>query len=314
MPDLLAHPIVYRFWRLRRLFLFALALPLAALVGLAASTGGTAFLWQGPPFQALALFWTGALAALMIRYPAAAGEVIICALTLAGLILLSPLAEMLAAHARGPLTGGEVFALFLLTLFAASIVFLFAAAFVTWLCTLGPRRQRRWTVTYRTDLPADQAYALLRPTPNTASRWRRYGSADENGRFPAWISQSYRKPPPDTAEARAKADQPSYWVEVTEYSPLSCGTVAVIEDGRTEGSLLTVQPDGTGAVIKQQSVHNIFRPWEAFVFYLIDFATDSIVASLDSATDRTPDRAILLLPFDAPTLWIARTFGTKQSE
>ncbi len=128
--DTLTHPLAYRLWRLRRLHIFALALPATALLGLAALTGGEAFLLQGQPMLVLAIFSTVALTGLMLKFPQATGEVIVSALTVSGLVLLSPLAEMLAAHNKGPLDPGDIVGLILIVLFAAAVVFLFAAVIV----------------------------------------------------------------------------------------------------------------------------------------------------------------------------------------
>jgi hypothetical protein len=309
MQDLLTHPLVYRFWRLRRLAVVALALPAAALLGLAAITEGKAFLLQGAPLLVLLVFWIVALVGLLIRYPRAAGEVIICALTVCGLILLSPLAEWLAAREGGPLGGANILGLFLITLFAAAVVFLLACVFVNWLCKVGPRPQLGWAVIHRTDLPAATAYAALKPVPNSSKSWLRYGPADANGRFSARFTRSDLLPRKEHATADLRDDAPSYWVEVTEHTPLSCSTILVIPDGRTEAIHLTVHPDGDGARIVLRATHNVLTLWVAFIIYLTDFNIDHMIATLDEASDRTPVRAIWLLPLDSLTLRIERTFG-----
>jgi hypothetical protein len=309
MQDLLLQPVIYRLWRLRRLFLFSLALPAAALLALYLLTQGEAVLLGGPPLLALVIFGILLLAGVMLRYPAAAGEVIICSLTLSCLILLSVFAERLAAREAGPLDGSNILGLLLIILFAAACVFVGTAALVTLLSKLGPRPRLRWAVTHRTDLPAETAYGMLKPTPNTSEQWRRFGPADENGRFGAWITRADLLP--KTVDAASdQGDRPHYVVEVNELSPLSCSIISALPDGRTEANILTVHPEGSGSRVEVKAVHNVFTWWEAFVIvYLADLMTDYTIATLDAARGRTPVRAIQLLPFDSLTLWVERRYG-----
>lgn len=309
MQDLLLHPVVYRLWRLRRLFVFSMALPCAALLGLSRFTSGDAVLLHGLPLLALITVVGLVLTGLLLRYPAAPGEVIICSLTISALILLSPFAVWLAARDDGQLDAPEGLALLLITLFAAACAFLVMALLVTVLSKLGPRPRLHWTVTHRTDLPAEAAYLLLKPSPDSRGQWRRFGPADANGRFGAWITR------PDLLSNVGEStgnqgDTPHYVVEVNELTPLSCSIVSALPDGRTEANLLTVDPDGSGSRIELKSVNDVLTLWDAFVIvYLADFMTDDTIATLDAGRGRMPVRAIKLLPFDALTLWLERKYG-----
>lgn len=299
-------PRLYRLWCLRRLFLLCLALPIVAALALALVTGGTApFARAGFAIPAL-LIWALLLIALLIRFPRAAGEILVYALTLTIMVLLWPLASWLMAQSPQGMTPMHVAGIgFLALLLFLALVYLLLGGLVRLLARPGPHPMLRRRLRLRIDLPPDQVLAILRPSPNSSDALTRSGAADAQGRIPVWIKPPRLPPGAPPAPPPALMASPDYWQQIVEEESLSLATVTVTAKGAQETVHLALEPVPGGTLLHQRSADNVLGLAEALFYWLEDVGRDHLTAVLDEARGR-PRRALRLLPLDGPMVWLAR--------
>jgi hypothetical protein len=299
------NPTLYRLVRLRRMIVTSVALPVASMGALFIATGGTAFVAQ-PAFAVPALLiWLVLLTAILLVFPKGTGEALVYSLALSGLVLLSPLAELLAAQVDGPLTPGHWLGLAFLSLVAWIGLIVPIARLFDFVAPKGPRPMVRRKVRLWVDLPPEEVQSTLRTAPERTTAMHRSGPADAEGRIPIWVVLP-PIPPGNEAFAGPPHEGPHYWVKVLEETPTSFSTIAAIRTGATETTHTQLTSTQGGTVILQSSLANAQTVMENLVFWLGDMMTDHLVATLDCARNHAPPRAIWHLPVDTPALWLTR--------
>lgn len=310
MQALLNNIYIYRLWRLRRLILLAILLPLASVLALAAAG------YSGPLSSAgVGLWLTGlwAMLALTQRYPRAPLGHLAFALATAGLILLFPLGDWLLAQVKGATEARHTLGLIALGFVAWLSIGMGFEAALEWAVRNGKPRSFRIRTTWRSTLPPDEILPLMMPQPGITTPLRRFGPHESDGRFAVWETALGETTAPSSGPSSGPWGKPEtraadYWViSVTQTDSTSFTALYATPEGGTEALVLTAWPDGSGSILCQDSQSNVMTLVGRVFDYLADISTDIAVAETDLIEGRTQVRANCLQPLDYPgKAWVER--------
>ena len=295
-----SHPLIYRLWILRRLLAVTLTLPTLAMLLPGLALGGDAASLRFGLF--ILPVFVIALFAMLLRFPRGQTEAMTVSVATTGLILLTPLADWLTVQRPGPITPMHVIGIACLLLVAFIAVLLLCDALLAQLAKRDKRRLVRYATSVFYPMPPERVLELVRPRANEDTTLHRTGPADAQGRIPVWNKT------PD-GQPQAIADRsPDYWVWVVDEAADSVTFTSITAAGGCETTQRSVMPVSEGTQISVRAASDVLSPMNMMVFWLGDWATDFLIATLDSATGRSPQRAVFLLPNDSPALWLARRF------
>jgi hypothetical protein len=306
---------VYAFWRRRKHIALNLLLPAAALALLWLVSGGSAILTQ--PTNAAAFMILVATEALIVAlwFPRANMHVLTASLVWVGLILLSPVADLLAARIDGPMQDKHWWGATILGLVSGALIGWAVEHVVRWLYVHTPRTTVSFSAVVDTRLSAPDAYAAVRAVPDSTGPLQTTGSADASGRFPVWVNDRYRGlPETDTFPApKDRKSVPHCQLTVKESGPTACTMIAEMPDGTGAVTHVVVEPMENGSRVTMTETTNHLNLLLILLCYLDEAHKDYLVARIDLAEGRTLPRAIRLQPNDTPILWFARLCGVSAS-
>ncbi len=307
--DLLTNPLIYRLWRLRRLWLACFVLPGLALGMVHLMTGGDSVLLMPGVPQALAVLWAAMVTGLILRFPVAVIDHLAIAVTVALMVLILPLAEALVGMKRTTVMAGDLVWLGLLLLIVAFGLWLALTMLLHSAQLWGPRVNLRRTTRIFHDISPEAASTALSFTPGQSSPDRRCGPIDDTGFFDVWFTATDFVMPPaegeDPDDTEDAAAPPDFRLCLLEQGPYHSITLTTLPNGATETCHTSVTPAGLGTRLVARTVHDALTIGMALNSWLRDFGRDYYTSEFDKATNRPP-RAILRQPIDSPVIWLAR--------
>ena len=319
MQRLLENIHLYRLWRLRRLILLSILLPLASLLALAADGH------SGPLRSAgVALWLTGLWAVLTLaytqRYPRAALSLLAFALAMAALIMLIPVGDWLLARAKGETDARHVLGLMALGFAGWLSLGIGYESVLVRAVKNGKLRSFRIRTTWRSTLPPDEILPLMMPQPGLTTPLRRFGPLESDGRFAVWETALGETTAPSSGPSSGPWGKPEtraadYWViSVSQTDNTSFTALYATPKGGTEALVLTARPDGSGSILHQNSQSNVITLVGRVLHYLMDMNTDMAVAETDLIEGRGQLRANCLQPLDYPgKAWLERMKAQENS-
>jgi hypothetical protein len=307
-------PLLYRLWCLRRLIVLAILLPCASLMILWFATKGSAAATRPdiaiPVLAGTILFFV----THVLRHPRAGDETLALSLSIAALLLVTPVCELLVSFHDGPL-GTEGYIGLVILLFLAWFTLLVGSAWlVNWLICKARRRRYVCSLVFNTGLSPKAAHDALRPRPNETSIFGRTGPVARNGSFPVWPDLKLPpslSPAPATGGPWGDSPAPGYWLTVTDVGQTGFGAVAVLANGTISTSHYLIEPTASGARISKTETTDALSWCGAMLFYLIDADRDHLIAHLDEATRKGPPRAIQLQPYRSLFFGIANALPNE---
>lgn len=283
MDGLELRDVAYRLFRLRRLFVFAVLVPLPSL--LFADLLGRGLTYSGVGGMLFGL-WILAVAAYIIRYPNGWMDLLAIAASLATVIFLSPFAALIGI---GPILGTPLAAL---------------VAFVLWLyfnnqpARLDQIRLGTCSSTFRGRAPmppeALREAVFLRPEAEIGLHV--CGPADDQGIFEVRALGYHML---DTGFEPVPSEI-TFWARVIEAEDTR-QVMQIFETALTHSSsavLQTLTPKGRGTLYEVEEIHDHFTVLSALGFWLNDVAADHFTATLDHVQG-LPPRALKLMPQDS---------------
>ncbi len=312
MQALLENIQLYRLWRLRRLILLSILLPVASVLALAA-TGYTGPLWSAGVALWLTALWAALTLAHTHRYPRAPLNALAFAVATAGLILLIPLGDWLLAQVQGTPDARHTLGLIALGLVAWVTMGCSLGVALDWMLKTGKPRSFRVQTTWKSALPPAQILPLLMPQPGINTPLRRYGPVEQDGRFAVWETVLGETAGPTTGHSsgpwgKPETRAPDYWViVVAQTNTTSFTALYATPKGSTEALVLTARPNGTGSTLHQDSQSDVMTRTGRALHYLMDINTDMTIAETDLIEGRAAVRANCLQPLDyLGKAWIDR--------
>lgn len=297
MNPLSKRDVLYRLWRLRRLILVTVLLPLPGILlaglfgfGLTLSGGGGAVL----------VLWTMATVALALWFPNGWTDNLTLALTLAGMTILSPIAPILGIDGvLGVIIGFLVLCAGWLAL---------SMTLPEWLDgkSLG-RIKQTFRRTVAADPEALRDALFLRPK----ARCGLYdcGPATKDGIFDVRLRGAGANAATGGQEitCRARVLKRDKTAQVTQFFSAEDPAIS----STTQES---IKAKDAGALYQKKDVHDHFSLFAALGFWLTDYEMDHFTATLDFVQG-TPPRALMLQPDDGLLFFLGqRVTGISQDE
>jgi hypothetical protein len=299
MKELDVRTVSYRLWRLRRLILVTVLLPLPGIliatlfgVGLRFGAGGGILL----------MLWFAAVCALSIRFPNGWIDHFALGLPFGIITLLSPVASLFGL---GPVGGVAV------ALIVMFVGWLWINAQLPLLLDEIPMGTSKNAFHVRTKVPAEVLREALFLRPGAQCGLHACGAAGPDGVFEVrsfgyqMLDEDFR-PKDGDISFQAKVLERDATTQITQFFLAG-------EDGGTSSTTYQeIKPKRKGCIYAKEEVHDHFSLLAAAGFWLNDVEADHFTATLDFIA-KEPPRALKLMPQDSLLTWLAQRFMQRMA-
>ncbi|WP_420584330.1 hypothetical protein [Ruegeria sp.] len=267
---------------------------------------GSSTLLEGTTaFVSVALSCVFVILALVLMYPRVWWETVTTALVFGVVLMFMPVLEMVPELA--PVENREKVSVFVIfaTLFGGFFLWLG----LNWLPGILmeiPLGLREWRSRVHYDMPADQAFQVLKTSPDSDDGKYKTGPVGKDGLFT--VSLSINSVNPDTWDPEAEDVLYKCKIEHEGPSQQVTSNFYMIEDeANVDVERLTVRASGQGAVCETQAIRSRRNLYEDLGFWLQDYGADHLYGRLLMSEGR-PSVALVDLPYVSPLFGLARFF------